>query len=267
MKILAVNASYRGERGQTQHMLDLLLDGARQAGAVCESLPLAALKIHHCLGCNHCQQNARLVETRYEVQCIYAEKDDVHMIFEKMKQADLIIYATPVYIFHISALLKTLLERFYGVCYSGALRATKTGLMFHPVDRSLMSKPFVTLIVCDNLEDETPKNTLSYFRTFSKFMEAEQVGVLVRNAGMLSGYGKNPEAAKRFPRLNQVYNAYRQAGRELANIGRILRATQQCANQEIIPVPFFRWIKRIKFVPIKQKFIEKANQMLTNAGG
>jgi len=35
--------------------------------------------------------------------------------------------------------------------------------------------------------------------TASKFMDAPQVGVLVRNGGRLSGYGKDGEREKRLP--------------------------------------------------------------------
>jgi hypothetical protein len=110
-----------------------------------------------------------------------------------------------------------------------------------------------------NLEDETPKNVLSYFETYSKFMDAPQVGVLIRNAGSLTGYGKDPDKEKKFPKIYEVYDAYEQAGRELAEYGKISIKTQKRANQEIIPVPLFKFIKKIK--PLKGKFIEKAQKM------
>ena len=65
------------------------------------------------------------------------------------------------------------------------LRLSESGLIFHHVDRAISSKPFVVLVCCDNLEAETPKNVLTYFETFSNFMDAPQVGVLVRHLPML----------------------------------------------------------------------------------
>jgi len=44
---------------------------------------------------------------------VYDGKDDVRAVFKKMAEADLIIYATPVYVFGMSGLLKIFLERMY----------------------------------------------------------------------------------------------------------------------------------------------------------
>jgi multimeric flavodoxin WrbA len=268
MKILAINSSYRAERGHTAFLINLLFEGAREAGAECESIALAKIRINHCLGCDQCQKNVRLLQpannhgdlAEYQVDCVHKEKDDVQMLFNKMSRADLIIYATPIYVFNISSLLKLLLERFYGASYSSYLRATKSGLLFHHIDHALMSKPFVPLIVCDNLEDETPRTALQYFKSFSLFMEARQVGTLVRNGCTLSSLGEDHKENTRFPILAQVYAAYRQAGRELAVNGKISNSTQRRANQEIVPVPFFKLLKQIRLVELKEVFVEKARQ-------
>jgi len=266
MKILAINSSYRAERGYTAYLINLLFEGARETGAECETISLAGIRMNHCLVCNYCQKHARLISEapdgtpQYQLKCIHTDKDDVQMVFDKMSQADLIIYATPIYVFNISSLLKLLLERFYGASKCGYLRATQTGLLFHHIDPTIMSKPFVSLIVCDNLEDETPRTALQYFKSFSLFMEARQVGSLVRNGGTLSGFGDSADFT-RFPKLADVFSAYRKAGRELSLTGRITGSTQRCANQEVLPVPFFYLLKKIRFIPLKKKFAEKAREM------
>lgn len=272
MKILAINSSYRGEGGQTQHLINLLFDGVREAGAECESIPLAKLKMNRCLSCNICQQTAQALkdgspdgQPEYDIHCVYTGKDDVQMVFDKMAAADLLIYATPVYIFNISVLLKTLFDRIYGISYAADFRVSKAGLMFHHINRQVLSKPFVSLIVCDNLEAETPKTLQCYFDVFAQFMDAPIVGKLVRNAGALSGYGDDPEAEKRLPVIPEVYAAYRQAGYELASGGKITRRTQHKANQEIVPVPFFALLKRIKLRQFKEKFVERARSMRSNS--
>jgi hypothetical protein len=94
-------------------------------------------------------------------------------------------------------------------------------------------------------------------------MDAPQVGMLVRNGGRLSGYGRDPEREKRFPKILKAYAAYEQAGRELAKEGQIRRITQSQANQEIIPAPLFGLLKRLPFRPLKNKFIEEARKMFS----
>jgi len=254
MKILAINASYRGNKGHTRFLIDKLFRGAAAAGAECQVVTLAQLKINRCLACGQCQTGEGYLE------CVHEDRDDVAEVFSQMAEADILVYATPVYVFGISGLLKTFLERFYSRGGSGNLQLSKSGLMFHDVDHAICSKPFVALVCCDNLEDETPRNALGYFRTFSRFLDAPQVGALVRNGGRLSGYGHDPEREKQVPKILDVYRAYELAGRELAAEGRIRRSTERRANQEIVPVPLFRVLKRLK--PFKRIMVERAREMI-----
>lgn len=253
MKILAINASLRGSRGYTHFLIERLFEGARAAGADCETVTLADLDMRRCLSCDRCHAGGSLNP------CVLAGKDDTEGVFARMAAADLIIYATPIYVFNLSSLLKTLLERFFGTSDVRDLRLTKSGLMFHHVDAAVCSKPFVTLITCDNMEDDTPRSVLTYFRVFSRFMDAPLVGELVRSGGSLAGYG-DPAVTEKSPRLQQIYAAYHQAGRDLAQRGHISRATQNRANQSLIPVPFFNLLKRLPFRGLKERFLAEAKK-------
>lgn len=250
MKIVAINASLRGDRGRTRFLLDRLLEGASEAGAECEVVTLARLKINRCLACDWCHA------PEHPLQCVQAGKDDVRDVFEKMAGADLLVYATPVYVFGLSSLLKTLIERMYGTGDVADLRLADSGLMFHHVDRAVCSKPFAALVCCDNLEAEMPRNAVAYFRTYARFMDAPLAGLLVRNGGGLTGQLAGS------PRLAAVHAAYAQAGRELALHGRISAATARRANQEIVPVPLFGWLKRLSFKPLKRRFVAEAHKLM-----
>ncbi|RLA95609.1 MAG: hypothetical protein DRG83_18410 [Deltaproteobacteria bacterium] len=70
-------------------------------------ITLVKLKINRCLSCGRCHTK------QHPLQCVYDGKDDVRAVFKKMAEADLIIYATPVYVFGMSGLLKIFLERMY----------------------------------------------------------------------------------------------------------------------------------------------------------
>ncbi len=255
MKILAINGSHRGGKGHTQFLIDRLFQGAAAVGAACECVCLADMRINRCLACGRCHDDD------HYLRCVYDEKDDVRSIFRKMAAADLIVYATPVYVFGMSGLLKTFLDRLYGTGNTFDLRLSESGLMFHHIDRAICSKPFVALICCDNLEALTPHNVLDYFKGFSKFMDAPEVGVLVRNGGRLAGHGKDPARSAALPRLRASYEAYEQAGRELATEGRIHRLTQRRANQEIIPLALFGVLKRLPLRRLKERFIENAGKL------
>lgn len=259
MKILAINGSYRGNRGQTGGFLKLLLSGAEIAGAECEEVILAKTTMQHCLGCDTCHT------PDHYLSCVYAEKDGVEEIFKKITEADLVIYATPVYVFGISSLMKTFLDRYYCTSDVNQLRVTRSGLFFHHVNETICSKPFVPLICCDNLDAQMPVNVRDYFRTYARFMDAQMAGELIRNGARLFGDLNSYEHPEIFPRIPAVINAYQQAGFELATQGFISKKTQRAANQEIIPVPGFHFLKRL--APFKQVMVFQAKDILSKARG
>jgi len=231
----------------TRFFLDHISKGATAAGADYEVITLAKLKINRCLSCYQCQLGER------HLICVYNDKDDVRMVFDKMARADILIFATPVYLMSMTGLLKTLLDRTYSTMDIRAGRLSN-GLLHHHINPDISSKPFVVLAVCSNLEDESSKNVTAYFRTYARFMEARQVGVLVRNASGLFDHDRHPELAKDFPKTLIVCDAYEQAGRELATIGHIRPATQRRANQEVVPLPFFGILKHLK--PVKTQVLD-----------
>lgn len=254
-RILAINGSHRGDRGRTRFLIDRLLAGAVAGGADCAVATLARQRIHRCVACDLCHAESS------SATCPYWAKDDVRTVFDQMAAADLIVYATPVYVFGMSGLMKTFLDRFYALGDSRQLQLSRSGLMFHYVDPTICATPFVTLVCCDNVESATPRNVVHYFRTFSRFLDAPLVGELVSSGGGLIRHGRDRDPTAEFPRLSAVHAAYEQAGRELATIGRIRRGTQRQANREILPVPLFGVLKRLPNRPLKRLMIERARGM------
>ncbi|MFA6308473.1 MAG: flavodoxin family protein [Clostridia bacterium] len=250
MKILAINSSFRGDNGYTKFLVDKLFAGASQAGAVCENINLAELKINHCIDCQVCQTE------KHHLKCIH--NDDAEMVFSKMKMSDIIIFATPIYVLDLSSLLKTLLERLYFTCEINCFKLTKSGLPFHDIDPSICSKHFVYLITCDNASTETTKPAETYFKTYSRFMDTKIVGALVRRTGALVGHGKDREREKMFPAILKIYDAFNEAGRELAILGKILPSTQRRANKAIIHVSYFlKYFVKLDFIKKRAEEIIK----------
>ncbi|MHA1661140.1 MAG: flavodoxin family protein [Promethearchaeota archaeon] len=254
MKIVAINGSHRGAVGYTQFLIDKIFAGAKENGAICESIPLASYKIERCLGCNHCQSKDGLLN------CVYSKKDDVAAILKKIEEADLVIYATPVYIFNISGLLKIFFERFYGTSNVQDLKITESGLLFHHVNKKLNSKPFIALICSDNIERKVIQTPIVFFKRWAQFLDAPLAGMLTCQGGILTGHGVDKEKEKQFLRIFQVYKALTRAGVELALKGKISSTTQKEINQQIIPIP--RLVFNLK--PIKKKILKIAKKMLKN---
>ena len=249
MKIVAINGSHRGTRGYTHFLIEKLFTGAREKKATCEEITLAELKINICKGCGVCNTEKHLFK------CIYEKKDDVAMIFNRMREANIIIYATPIYVFNMSGLMKVFIDRMNATGNSGDFKLSKSGLFFHHINKDIYSKPFVTLICHDSFENEVSKNVVSYFQTFSRFVDAPQIGTIIRRAGKLTGHGKNIEKEKKYPKIFESYKAIELAGIELVTRGEISRRTQKTASQDIIPVPLFSTLKNFK--GFKKKSLEK----------
>lgn len=250
VKILALNGSHRGEKGCTQWLLDRIAEGARESGADFETVVLANKKIKPCAGCEVCHTPEHML------RCVYEQEDDVKGIHEKMRAADLLIYATPVYVFGVSGLMKTFLDRLNSTAGGGKLCVTDSGLFFHETDRSFHAKPFAVLTCCGNVEEETTKNVTSYFRTVAKFLDAPLVGVLVRKSVGMLGIDALLEQKQQNRLVDEVTAAYVQAGRDLAVSGRISARTEKLANQHLLGVPFLNLI--LKFPLLKRMAIKKA---------
>jgi|GEM_PF-43743 len=102
MKILAINGSPRGRRSNTDRILQPFLEGAQEAGAETETVYLKDLKINHCLGCFTCW-------TKTPGVCVH--KDDMAALLPKVRRADVVVYATPLYVFTVSGLMKDFMDR------------------------------------------------------------------------------------------------------------------------------------------------------------
>ena len=103
MKILGISGSPR--KGNTEWMVDRVLEAARNAGAETELILLRKADIHLCRGCLSCEMGA----DRQPGVCVI--KDDMAPLLGKMLAADAFVFGTPVYFYLLSALLKNFMDR------------------------------------------------------------------------------------------------------------------------------------------------------------
>ncbi len=101
-KVLIISASPRKE-GNSDTLCDQLMKGAIESGNEVEKLRLSELKIDYCSACYACKKIGHCIKN-----------DDMEMVVEKMRLADVIVLATPVYFFTMNAQLKTMIDRTLG---------------------------------------------------------------------------------------------------------------------------------------------------------
>jgi multimeric flavodoxin WrbA len=100
MKVLAICGSPRGGKSQTRAMTEGLLSEAKAKGASIEFVDLGKARIGFCQACEVCHQGP---------DCVL--NDDAKGILCRMLEADGIVLASPVYLDHVTAQMKALLDR------------------------------------------------------------------------------------------------------------------------------------------------------------
>ena len=98
-KVLIISTSLR-RNSNSDYIAREFERGAKDAGNEVEFISLIGKKIDFCIGCLSCQLTQ---------ECVI--KDDANEIAEKVKNADVVVYATPVYYYEMSGQMKTLIDR------------------------------------------------------------------------------------------------------------------------------------------------------------
>jgi multimeric flavodoxin WrbA len=99
MKVLGIMGSPR-RQSNTEILLDKALEGAREAGAEVEKVLVSKLKISPCLEIYACLKDGNC-----------AIKDDMRLLYEKLLEADHIIFASPIFFYGITSQAKAIIDR------------------------------------------------------------------------------------------------------------------------------------------------------------
>lgn len=102
-KIVVLVGSMR-KGGNTDLLAQAFIDGACNSNNDVELVSVADYKVNPCIGCNSCF-------TRKDNTCF--QNDDMRVIYEKLRTADIVVVASPVYFYGISAQLKAIIDRLH----------------------------------------------------------------------------------------------------------------------------------------------------------
>ena len=141
--------------GSTGILISEFIKGANEAGHTCEMIDVCHADIRPCTGCVACG---------YEGPCV--QKDDIQKIREKLLSSDMVVFATPLYYYGMSAQLKTVVDRF--CAYNSSLNS-----------RHLKS---ALLTVAWNADDWTFEALVTHYKTLVRYINFEDMG-------MVLGYG------------------------------------------------------------------------------
>ena len=97
--VLVITTSLRA-KSNSDILADCLVRGAKDAGNDVELISLKGKELRFCIGCLSCQKTQT---------CVL--RDDAVRIAEKVKNADTLVFVTPIYYYEMCGQMKTLLDR------------------------------------------------------------------------------------------------------------------------------------------------------------
>lgn len=149
MKVLIISSSPR-KGGNSEVLCGQFAKGASEAGHEVETLLLGQMSIAPCRACYACMETHRC-----------AIGDDMEEVFQKLLAADVIVLASPVYFYSVSAQMKAMIDR----C-----------LVDH---KSLNHKKFYFIITAADAQHEAADGTLAAFRGFLNCLPvAKEQGII-----------------------------------------------------------------------------------------
>ena len=98
-KVLVIQTSLRA-KSNSDRLAEELIRGAKEAGHEVENISLKGKEIRFCIGCLACQKTQKCVQ-----------KDDAVQIAEKVKNADTLVFVTPIYYYEMTGQMKTMIDR------------------------------------------------------------------------------------------------------------------------------------------------------------
>ena len=111
MKILVITGSPR-KNGNSNTLAEHFIRGAKEAGHEIVRFDAAFKDVHPCIACNKCGMNG---------ECVF--KDDFEFVRKHIVDAGMVVFATPMYYFGISAQIKAVIDRFYAI--NGSIHVPK----------------------------------------------------------------------------------------------------------------------------------------------
>lgn len=219
MKVLVINGSPRKARGATHSVASLFTDGMKEAGADVEIIHSRALEIGDCRGCYNCWGAT-------PGKCI--QDDDMTEVLSKMANADILVLATPVYVDGMTGLLKTLLDRSIPLIH-GRIEIREDHCR-HPPRYPVEQSKLVLVSVSGFTEIDNFDPLITHVKAISKNISREYAGAVLRPVAWAMQGAKEQGVP-----LDDIYDAVKEAGRQLITNGSMKKETLATIAREYMP--------------------------------
>ena len=134
MKILALMGSPR-KGGNTDILIDKVINGAQAAGHQTEKLYLYDLTLLPCIDCRNCSSGDR----------VCSRDDDMQDIYPRIEAADVILFGTPLYWYGPTGPMKLLMDRLLPYSETDRLKGKRAVLVIPSAEGADACEPVVTM--------------------------------------------------------------------------------------------------------------------------
>jgi multimeric flavodoxin WrbA len=223
MKVLAINGSPHGEKGNTALILTQFLDGMKLAGAEVELFYTKKMRIDPCLGEYNCW---------YKTPGVCSQKDDMQELIPKLMEADVLVFATPLYVDGMTGPLKNLLDR--AIPIGDPVIEMRDGHCRHRARNEIQDGKLVLVSNCGFWEMDNFDPLIVHMKAVSSNLGREFAGALLRPHG--------PALKAMMDRgmpVHDVLDAAKEAGRQLVAEGRMKPDTLRIVSRELLPLQMY----------------------------
>lgn len=217
-RIFAVNGSPRKEKGNTAALLGPFLQGAKEAGAGIDLVYASALDIRPCA----CGQLYCWNEKPGE--CLL--KDDMQKLYPRLKAADILVLATPVYV-PLPGAMQNLLNRL--VPLMDPVLQNRSGRTRAQLRADVAIKKVILVVTSGWWEKENCDTVLRIAKELAEDMSVEFTGALIRphiHCMRVNGYLT--------PGGESVLDAAHRAGAELVQNGHFSRVVLESVSRPLV---------------------------------
>ncbi len=219
MNVLAINGSPRGQFGNNEVILKPFLEGCIEAGGIVETIYLKDKDIKHCSGCFTCW-------TQTPGKCIH--NDDMEELLNKISQADIIVYATPLYYYTVTGLMKDFMDRMLPLVSKEIVKNDETYIHTKRFKKEVPTKT----VLISNCGFPGEYNFSGLLETFKVMTKGNLAGaILCEQGGIFTAVNRDETLKKMY---KPFFTALRNAGKEIINLGYIENETQAVINKKII---------------------------------
>jgi multimeric flavodoxin WrbA len=231
VKVLAFNCSPKMDKGNTALILTPFLEGMREAGAEVELFYTRKLKINPCTGEFHCWQ-------KNPGKCY--QDDDMNVLYPKLREADIMVFATPVYVDGVSGSMKNLLDRTIPLVLP--FFELRDGHCRHPPREGTKHGKVVLVSNCGFWEMDNFDPLLVHMKAVCRNMGSEFAGALLRPHGSaLRGMMDRDLLAE------EIFKAAKEAGRQIVENDEMSIETLKIVSRELMPLETYVQVANTSF--------------------